>query len=151
PLVAWWSSHDSRKRPMALQDHEQFAAAETFDHTHTERRAGLEPQRFGKSFKGSLTARRSKTGNVMNSLILQLAAGAAVKQRVAKRHRFGLIQRFEDATRESGIQAGIQQPTFQKRESGHFGTHAETFDQRANGQLIKPHVGKIQTSGSRGA
>ena len=66
-----------------------------FFNRDADRRAREENHRSSKFFKRPIAVRDAKTGDIIDRLVLQLAARATVKNRVAKGNIFGSIEGFE--------------------------------------------------------
>ena len=83
-----------------MENKKERSATEMFLNRDSYGRARQENHRSGKFLKRAIAVCDAKTGDVIDRLILELTASAAIKDPIAKGNIFRPIERFEDAIQE---------------------------------------------------
>src|SRR5207247_6083586 len=85
---------------VSLKHDEDFAAAEDLFQLDPDCRAWQEDHRPRQFLEWPIAVGNAESGDVEKALVLQLATGPGIEERVAKRHIFRTVQAFEQAVEQ---------------------------------------------------
>src|SRR5262245_47585371 len=96
-MTSWTAScpRDSPQDLVTLKDEKQSAAAKMFFNRDTDRGARQKNHCSGESFERPFAVGNAEAGDIMDRLVLQFDAPAAVENGIAKRNILRPVERFE--------------------------------------------------------